>query len=161
VRFAANETAVLLFAGALVSSCTYFQNRTLHEVAGVVINPDNNHPLPNVTVVLKENRRYLFFFPFASLVPFAMSEDRPVAHTISDSDGRFWFKACVTDPYYVDWEKGSFYRGSEGYRESDYGDTQAPHVLMKLFARPSTEDDRQWTKFYLKEEDSGLVDSCT
>lgn len=152
----ANTTATLLIAGMLLSSCTYLQDRTLHEITGVVINPDNDSPLAGVTLILKETRHPVIFFR-----SFPMDEVRPVAHAVSDGEGRFWFRACVTDPYYVEWERGGFYPQSEGYRESELSDKQAPQVTMKLFARPSLKRERKWTAWLLEDEDTSLTDSCT
>ena len=142
-------------AGVLLSSCTYLQDRTRHEISGVVINPDNGRPMAGVTLVLTEDRHP--FIPF----PFATDYHQTVAHTISDSGGRFSLSACVTDLYWIVWEAGGFYARSEGYRESELSDMRAQQVIAKLFARPSLEYERKNIAWLIEEEDSSLTESCT
>ena len=150
----ASQTAKLLMVGTLLSSCTYLQERTLREINGVVVNPDNDRPLAGVRIVLAEHRYAPIPFPFAT------DEDRPIAHATSDREGRFSFKACMTVPYWLWWEWGGFYPKSQGFRESEWSDKQAPHVTMKLYARPSLEHERKLMEGWLKAEDASLTDSC-
>lgn len=155
MRCAGSHAIKILVCALALSSCTYFQPRTLREISGVILNPDTDRPVASVTLVLRENRHP--FLPFPMMTDFA----QPIAHVTTDEAGHFSFKVCMTTGTFdLYWEDGGYGPESKNYRENEWSDTDAPSVTAKLFAKAKTSKDRLSTEFWILGEDSSLTRTC-
>jgi len=83
-----------------------------------------------------------------------------IAHTTSDDRGRFLFKACITEPYWIVREEGGLYPGTEGFKGSEWSNKGDERVTVTLFARPALAHERELSAELVADEDATLIESC-
>jgi hypothetical protein len=148
--YAARVSILALTAGSLLASCTYLQKRSLHEFSGVVLHADNDRPVEGVTLVLSETRHPFIFFPFAT------DSFQSIAHTVTDSNGRFSFRVCMTERSYdLLWDQG------QNYRKNLWLTDGPRNVRVRLYTKPANDTfASNLIKAAIEQEDSSLTESC-
>ena len=122
----------------------------MREFSGVVLHADDERPIEGALVVLYESRHQRIPFPFV------LDDHLPIAHTLTNTNGQFHFRVCMTErTYSLDWDEGA----SE--RERDWLVNEPRNVQVRLYTKP-TDDmlQRKQLEMSLELEDDSFVESC-
>lgn len=147
---AARVSLLALVASPVLLSCTHLEKRVVREFSGVVLHADDERPIEGALVVLYESRHRRIPFPFA------LDDHLPIAHTLTNTNGQFHFRVCMTErTYSLDWDEGA------SQRDRVWLVDEPRNVQVRLYTKPT--DDTVWAaqaKVALEEEDDSFVESC-
>lgn len=155
-RCGVSVISLAAIAGVLLSSCTYFQERTERQFSGVILDARDGRPVAGATVILAETRHPFIFFPFAT------DFWRSIAHAATDSDGHFSFRVCMTDgPYLLHWDGGGNISGQEGSGTDLWFEDDPRNVRVRLYTKPVKRAfDYSFFDYWIESEDSSLTRTC-
>jgi len=149
IALCAAKLSMILTAGTLLASCTYFETRVVREFSGVLLHADTKRPIEGAPIVLSEFRHP--YVPF----PFVLDRFQPIAHTLTDANGRFHFSVCMTQSDYdLDWDQGSAGNG-------DWLVVEPAKVQVRLYTKPPYDElMSERIAWEIEREDSSFTQSC-
>lgn len=156
VHYAARSILLALAVGLPLLSCTSFQERSLRQVSGIVLNSVDDRPVEGAILILQETRHPFVIFPFAT------DFFQPIAHTVTDKDGRFHFKVCMTSGSFdLHWDRGGNSPGQEGSRTDVWSENDPTDVRVRLYTKPvEREFDYNFFDRLIEREDSSFMRDC-
>ena len=150
VLYAARTTLLVLAGSLSLVSCTHLEKRVVREFSGVVLHADDERPIEGALVVLYESRHQRIPFPFV------LDDHLPIAHTLTNTNGQFHFRVCMTErTYSLDWDEGA------SQRERDWLVNEPRNVQVRLYTKPTNDMlQSKQLEMSLELEDDSFVESC-